>query len=129
MNWGLTMSEQDMLSEKQLAQLFKEAAEDAPRPDPALMRRIVADAQAVSGAQADMRANPTVGTRLSAWLSMLGGWRGVGGLITAACVGLWFGFASPDVVLGQGMGVRSDTTVQVAPGDFLPAVDSILEEG
>ena len=83
MHWDMKVSE---MNEDDLNTLF-DAARAAPAPVPqALTERVLADAAAHS---------PTATGGWRAWLAVLGGAPGVGGLITATCVGFWIGFAPP----------------------------------
>lgn len=68
---------------------FFDAARAAPPAMPAaLADRIAADALA---AQSDVRGLPV----WRRWLDHLGGAPGLGGLVTATCVGVWIGVAPP----------------------------------
>lgn len=92
-----------------LLETYFDAARAAPPPVPQdLLARIQADAAA-------QQPKPTVGWR--GWVAALGGAPAMGGLITAACVGVWIGVAPPaqlpDVggfVLGYDSGEDSNTS-------------------
>ena len=76
--------------DKNLARYFEAARRGSPKPSPALMARIAADAHAVAR---DLRP-----PRLSVaeiLRAALGGWPGLAGLATAGLAGLWIGAASP----------------------------------
>ncbi|MGB3245256.1 MAG: hypothetical protein WBB25_12020 [Sulfitobacter sp.] len=89
-----------------LEAFFDAARADPPMVPQALMARVLADAQA---------AQPIVGGWRT-WLRALGGAPGLGGLVTATCVGVWIGLAPPQqlpdlggLVLGMDTAVDADT--------------------
>ena len=88
------MSEHD-LNEEALEQLFVVARAAAPQPSVALMARILADAETEMPGAASLATgrsvSPEAGGRIAAILSTIGGWGGLGGLVTAAMAGLWIG--------------------------------------
>lgn len=68
-------------------EVFFEAARATPPPVPAdLMARVQADAGDVQ---------PAAPKRATGWVQALGGLPGLGGLVTAACIGVWIGVAPP----------------------------------
>ncbi|MBD3662501.1 hypothetical protein [Sulfitobacter aestuariivivens] len=78
------------ISDDALEACFEQArVTQAPLPE-AAMARILADAAAVQP-----RA-PRMAWR--AWVRALGGAPGIGGLITATCVGFWIGIAPPQML-------------------------------
>ncbi len=78
-----------------LDDLLVSARDATPVPD-ALMTRVLADAARVQ-AEAAVVAAPVRRPRAS-WLSMIGGWRGAGGLVAATVTGLMVGIAAPDSI-------------------------------
>lgn len=67
-------------------------AESAPVPD-RLERRVLADAMRV---QAGFANAGTAGSgRWHDLYAILGGWRGLGGLVTACAAGVWIGLSPP----------------------------------
>ena len=86
-----------------LEALFDASRAAPPEVPQALMDKIAADAAAV---QPVVRAK---GWRR--WLEMLGGASGVGGLVTATCVGFWIGIAPPEVLPDVGALVLGAETV------------------
>ena len=72
---------------------FLAAARAAPPQVPeALMARVMADAGLIRG-----------------WFAALGGLPGLGGLITATCVGFWLGLAPPDGLPDLAAGLLGST--------------------
>ena len=86
----MTMTERDPLDD-----FFEAGRADRAAPDPALMARILADAEAVAAARA--APGPRREGRLSAVLRGIGGWPALAGLATATAAGVWIGIAMPDV--------------------------------
>lgn len=87
------------MNDNDLDTLFDAARAETPEVPQALMARVMADAA---------RAVPTSSHGWRGWLAALGGAPGLGGLVTATCVGFWIGVAPPqglpdvaDLVLGQ----------------------------
>lgn len=87
-------------NEDGLEALFAEARAHPPRVPGGLVTRVLDDAQRVQPAGA--------GAVARGWWRMLGGLPGMGGLVTATCVGFWLGVAPPagvpdlaDQILGQ----------------------------
>ena len=106
-----------------LEALFQDARRDPPVVPDALMARILADAEAM---QPDAKR-----TGWRSWFAALGGAPGVGGLITATCVGFWIGLAPPSDTLdvaGQLWGVTqsSETPLDI---ETLTSFGWDVEEG
>lgn len=85
--------------DRELDALLSEAKE--VRPDPDLVARVLADAEALHGE----RLEPVRGRRPTGlfrnpprFVAALGGWGGIGGVTVAGLVGLAVGFWSPDAV-------------------------------
>ena len=74
--------------------LFAEARAHPPVPSQALMARILADAEAEAVGVSLSGTGWRAGWR--AWLVALGGLPGLGGMVTATCVGFWLGLAPPE---------------------------------
>ena len=120
-----------------LDELFSRARAAAPEPDPALLARIVADAQAVDQLRrAPVRpeqVRPAARPERTGWfvsvLAALGGWPAMGSLTVAAVAGLWIGVAPPDslaAVTGAFGGVIWGDTVTLS---LDPAEDVFGLEG
>jgi hypothetical protein len=77
----------DTLEDAGLEDFFEAARATPPSVPQALMARVQADAL-----DAQPRAK---GMAKAGWLQALGGLPGLGGLATAACVGVWIGIAPP----------------------------------
>lgn len=77
------------IDDLELEKLFLEAQAEQPEVSPALLDAIVADATAVANDR------KSVAPKSRWWLSdvflNLGGWPAVGGMVTAAVTGVWFG--------------------------------------
>lgn len=77
---------------------FAAARAVAPEPSPDFLARILADAEG-EAARRDPEASgrrPSAEPRQGLWALLragLGGWRGLGGMATAAVAGLWIGVA------------------------------------
>lgn len=112
--------------EERLEALFAAARANPPAPSEALMARVLADAEVER--PRDRRALPAarraLAPRRAGWLGALGGWRGLGGLVTATVAGLWVGYANipapatiGDGVVGDLVGGGADPAqVQLLPG-------------
>lgn len=100
MRWDLKMTDKNQMNDTDLETLFEAARRAPPDVPEALMARVVADAQAVQPAA-------PFWTRLT---EALGGLPGLGGLVTAGCVGIWLGVSPPAYVpdlAGQVLGFES----------------------
>lgn len=75
------------MRDSELDGLFDAARAQTPQVPGPLMDRVMRDALSAQGAA------PT-GWR--AWLATLGGAPGIGGLVSATCVGFWIGVAPPE---------------------------------
>jgi hypothetical protein len=75
-------------SEAELEAFFEAARTEAPALSDGLRDRIVADALAVAPARAPW-------WRFAQLREVIGGWYGLGGLVTAGLMGLWIGIAPP----------------------------------
>jgi hypothetical protein len=85
---------------------FAAARSEAMRPVPeALLARTLGDAEAEL---AWRKARTPARGGLRALLAGLGGWPGIGGLTTAAAVGLWIGVAMPSAVQNLGLPLASE---------------------
>ena len=76
-----------------LEALFAEARALRPVPSEDLMARLMADAERERPQPAVVSAAPRSGWR--DWISALGGWPAMGGLVAATVTGLWIGTAPP----------------------------------
>lgn len=75
--------------------LFAQAQRDPGQVPPGLTQRILADAEQV---QAGLAGPVKMARRPGPWrqfLSALGGWPTIGGLVTACAAGVWIGLAPP----------------------------------
>lgn len=96
-----------------LEALFETARATPPEMPEGLLAKVVADAERQMPAAAKRRPM----SRLRRWFETLGGGAGVGGLITATCVGFWIGVAPPDGLLAFGdalAGTAADDTIEIA---------------
>lgn len=77
--------------ETDLEAFFDAARRTAPRLPDALRDRIVADARSAMPASRARRP----GARWALFPDVVGGWFGLGGVVTAGLVGVWIGLAPP----------------------------------
>lgn len=99
MHWDLKMMDENQKADQALEALFDAAWQAPPEVPDALMARVLADARSAQVA-------PSFWTGL---MESLGGWPGLGGLVTATCVGVWIGVAPPARVpdlAGQVLGLE-----------------------
>lgn len=111
-NWGMNMTD-DAKRDDRLENLFAAARSAPPEPSGALMARVMRAAQT----EMRMRAAPVRDSVFARVLAVIGGWGGVGGLATAACAGLWIGFAgnvAPEG-LAYGLADPSGASVELLP--------------
>ncbi|SPH17182.1 hypothetical protein DEA8626_00698 [Defluviimonas aquaemixtae] len=96
-----------------LEAFFEAARKRAPEASDALMARVAADA-----VREMPRARPAGPSLRSRFLDVIGGWQGIGGLMTATAAGLWIGYAG----LADPAGLVTDTwsdaaeRVELMPG-------------
>ncbi|MEM9473669.1 MAG: hypothetical protein AAGA71_00115 [Pseudomonadota bacterium] len=86
----MTMTERDPLDD-----FFDAARARPPAPDPALMARVLADAEAQAAARE--APVPVRSGGFAGILRGLGGWPALAGFATATAAGVWIGVALPDV--------------------------------
>lgn len=76
-----------------LDRLFADARTALPEPGAALLARVLTDAGAAQDARARAPARRgAVWRTVQAAVAVVGGWGGVGGMVTAAVAGVWIGF-------------------------------------
>jgi len=133
----MSKTEQDILGDAALDEIFAAARAREPGPSGALMARILADAEAAQDARFET-ARPTAVARPSRWARFvegLGGWGSLAGLVTATMAGVWLGFVSPDQLntLSGGLLLPDTSGAAIyALEDILPADDGLAafyEEG
>jgi len=121
----MTMTDKNIPTEAELEALFAEAAGAPVVPSAALLDRVMADADRISGARGQ-RAPARPGW-LAALIATLGGWPAVAGLATATVAGIWIGYAAPDTLNQLTDGYLAVGSYEF--GDLLPAVDLAAKEG
>ncbi len=86
----MNMAERD----RDLEDLFAEARQSRPELPQDLAVRIETDAEAMRlGRLSEApHAHPR---RMLDWISGIGGWQGLGGLLAASAAGVWIGFSAP----------------------------------
>ena len=117
--------------------LFETARADAPMPSAAFLARVLQDAEAEQQAFGARERDQT-GVRddgLGLWgavMGLFGGWRGVGGMATAALAGVWIGFSGVDTLSGY-LGTSSTAPASLGTVELLPEGDEFAalfgEEG
>ena len=98
------------MGDDDLDTLFDTARAQPPKVPADLMQRVMQDAAHVQQAG-------QAGTGWRGWIALLGGARGVSGLITATCVGFWIGVAPPQALPDFGALVLGQATVESAEED------------
>lgn len=85
-----------------LEQAFAAARAEAPRPDAALMARVLDDAARVQAerAPAERGGGAGAGRRLGDLLRAIGGWPALAGLAAAGLAGVWIGIDPPSLLSG-----------------------------
>lgn len=127
MHWGMTMTDDNKMTDAALEAMFEGARAAPPVVPEALMARVMADAGAMQPV-----AQRSVWRE---WFSTLGGLSGMGGLITASCLGFWIGVAPPQGLpdlAGSVFGVPSLLDSELDDefdGDMLTAYGWDIEEG
>lgn len=86
MPWGMRMMDENV-NDTELEALFQQARATAPQMPDGLLARVLSDAETMQ--PAPLRRG------WQAVFSALGGLPGMGGLITASCLGFWLGVAPP----------------------------------
>ncbi len=86
MPWGMRMMDENV-NDTELEALFQQARATAPQMPDGLLARVLSDAETMQPTP------PRQGWQ--AVFSALGGLPGMGGLITASCLGFWLGVAPP----------------------------------
>ncbi len=99
------------MSDDDLGTLFDKARAQSPKVPADLMQRVMRDAARVQ------QAGQT-GAGWRGWVALLGGARGVSGLITATCVGFWIGVAPPQALPDFGALILGQATADSAEEDI-----------
>ena len=115
---------------------FAEARGRAPDPSPALVARVLADAEAeqarIVRSAAPGAARSGLGSAWRGVLDMLGGWGGIGGLAAAGITGIWIGVSGTGalgVATAQVWGVDAAAAdAEFVAGDLL-TLTLALEDG
>lgn len=130
MNWGLKMTKRE-LSEDQLDALFDAALRDVPEPQADFLARLAGDAERTLSTPSAARARPA--PPKDTLRTALGGWLGLGGLVTATLAGVWIGATAPDMLPDPATLLTSLTTDAAVQTDLWFGVDEetwlILDEG
>ncbi|WP_343079706.1 dihydroorotate dehydrogenase [Ostreiculturibacter nitratireducens] len=120
------MTKTNANEERMLEDIFAAARREAPEPSPALMARILADAEAVQAADtaqraATIRRNSRRPGLFASAITALGGWGAVGGLAAATLAGVWIGFTGMGALGSTAAGLwgaaESAATVDLIPGE------------
>lgn len=105
----------DARKTEDLDRLFSQMREDGDKAVPDdLMARVLADARQVQNRPARVPDASRPGP-FAALADLLGGWRGMGGLVAASCAGLWLGIAPPAALDEMSAGLVGGST-EVALG-------------
>jgi hypothetical protein len=105
-----------MMTERddEMLERFLAAGRAEPRPDEALLARVMADAAETARRPVVAPASRRPGL-WAAFVAMLGGWPSLTGMTAAAAAGVWVGFVSPDLIDGY-----LSTDSGYALSDFMP---------
>lgn len=125
-----TMTDRRDLTETELDALFDAARDTAPAPSTDLMARIMADADAVTEAEAQARAADRPASRnggLRRLLAAIGGWPSVAGLAAAGVFGVAIGLTAPAAIDTASGGLIAAPAYDVA--DFGRGYGMLAEEG
>lgn len=123
MHWGLKMMNDKNTMDQELEALFERARMAPPKVPDGLMERVLLDAES-------LQDTPSTGWLVRVFAA-LGGAPGMGGLITATCVGFWLGVAPPDGLpdlAGSLLGM-DEIVVADAGGDGIYGFGWDIEEG
>lgn len=128
----MTASDDDM---RALDAAFAASRRHAPDPSPALMARIVADAEAEAGraaarSGAGERHAAVSGARalLRRAAAAVGGWSALGGLVAAGAAGLWLGVAPPPALDSLAVLIENGAATGVYDvADLVPAFPDLAE--
>ena len=114
-----------METQDDLDQIFAAAVAARPRPSPALMARVMADAALLQPRLAAFVPKANVAPRgwFGALAKVLGGGRSLAGMSAAALTGLYLGIAQPSPVQALTSILSGTTTLDNL--DLLPASDTL----
>ncbi len=87
----------DFISDDDLDRMLTRLGAEVPAPSDDLMARIMADAEALRPIPGALIAGEPEGF-FESFLSLLGGWKGAGGLVSAGIIGLWIGVSPPSTL-------------------------------
>ena len=127
------MARTEIDDDRALDALLATARQAPADPSPALLARVLADAEAVQAARsrpatprtprAPALATARAQGALRRVLDLLGGWGGVGGLVAAGLTGLWIGFSGTGLLgtasAGFWGGSVTDETAAFGAGEML----------
>lgn len=117
----MAMTERRTDDDRMLERFFAAARAETPVPDTTFLTILMNEAEAAL----PVRSRRMGGGRIAGWLALLGGWKAVGGLATAAVTGIWIGFAGVERLLP----VADSTAPQIeadAGGSFLADSDILV---
>lgn len=103
-----------------LDDMFALAQRNGGLPSADLMARVLADAEDVLRVKAAPDPSAVEVVRVGRWsllMQALGGWGGVGGLLTASFAGLWLGLAGVGGDIGLWSGTNT-TAIDLAPDAY-----------
>jgi len=126
------MTKENQLSDQELDDVFAQEAANEQTLSPALMQRILEDADQVLAAQKAPEISARPAGQFTLWhsfISAIGGWPGIGGLATATVVGIWIGFSPPAAIDELAETYLADKNSAYDFGDFMPSIDDLLSEG
>jgi hypothetical protein len=104
-------------TEAGLDALLAEMRMSAAEPSADLLARVLTDADVVASEQERPAAvRRAVPARRAGFMSALGGWGGLGGMLTATLAGVWIGFSGVAQAAGQAAGLSSVWTTGESAG-------------
>jgi hypothetical protein len=99
-------------TEAGLDALLAEMRVAAAEPSADLFARVLTDAETVAGERVQAVVPRAVPPRRSGFLAAVGGWGGIGGMLTATLAGVWIGFSG----IAQAAGLSSVWTTDQSAG-------------
>jgi hypothetical protein len=113
--------------DRDLDLMFQAARDHVQPPSDRLMQAILLDAAEARAAR-DAPVRPAAPSWFRRTLDGIGGWQSVTALAVSTCLGLWIGYAAPNLtdLLDGGLSLAGDTAVEYT---LYSDIDDLLMEG